>query len=112
MAAPEKATATAKAALIPTMYASRTPGSTSGGNTLCSSEAPVNSTRLGLTDGAVFGSVASSLLTKAAWPDEVLKAPPIVWKTGHTILVRLISHCYTDGKEERNIHTQKVGRSS
>jgi hypothetical protein len=80
-ARPEKATATTKAALRPTMYASRTPGSTSGGNTLCSSEAPVSKTRLGFTPGAVLGRVASSLLTKADCPTEVLNAPPTVWKT-------------------------------
>lgn len=80
-AVPEKATATANAALRPIMYASRTPGSASGGNTLRSSEAPVASTRAGLTPGAVFGRLASSLLTKAACPAEVLNAPPIVWKT-------------------------------
>ena len=80
-ATPEKATATVKAALIPTIYALRTPGSTSGGKTLCSSEAPVRSTRPGFTPGAVLGRVASSLLTKADCPAEVLNAPPIVWKT-------------------------------
>jgi len=80
-AIPEKATETANAALIPCIYASRTPGSTSGANTLCNSEAPVRSTRLGLTLGAVLGRVASNLLTKADCPAEVLNAPPIVWKT-------------------------------
>jgi hypothetical protein len=80
-AIPEKATATANAALSPAIYASRTPGSTSDGNTFCSSEAPVRSTKPGLTVGAVLGRVASSLLTKAACPAEVLKAPPTVWKT-------------------------------
>jgi ABC-type proline/glycine betaine transport system substrate-binding protein len=78
---PEKASATAKAALIPTIYASSTPGSIFGGNTLCSSEAPVRSTSPGFTSGAVLGRVASSLLTKADCPAEVLNAPPIVWKT-------------------------------
>jgi hypothetical protein len=67
--------------LRPTMYASRTPGSTSDGKTLCSSEAPVRSTRRGFTPGAVLGRVASSLLTKADCPAEVLNAPPTVWKT-------------------------------
>jgi len=80
-ATPEKASATAKAALRPTMYASRTPGSTSDGNTVCSSEAPVRSTRRGFTPGAVLGRVASNLLTKADCPAEVLNAPPTVWKT-------------------------------
>ena len=80
-AAPENPTATEKAALMPAMYAWRTPGRTSGGNTLCSSEAPVRMTRPELTLGAVFGSSWSSRLTNADWPDEVLKAPPIVWKT-------------------------------
>jgi hypothetical protein len=63
------------------MYASRTPGSTSGGNTVCNSEAPVRSTMPGFTPGAVRGRVASSLLTKADCPAEVLNAPPTVWKT-------------------------------
>jgi hypothetical protein len=80
-ATPEKVSATANAALRPTMYASRTPGSTSGGNALRSSEAPVRSTRPGLTPGAILGRVASSLLTKADCAAEVLNAPPTVWKT-------------------------------
>ena len=84
-ATPEKATATAKAALRPTMYALRTPGSKSGENTLCRSEAPVKSTRPGFTPGAVLGRVASSLFTKADCPAEVLNAPPIVWKTVHHV---------------------------
>lgn len=78
-AVPQKAIATAKAALRPVMYASSTPGSTSGGNTLCNSEAPVNSTRPGFTPGAVLGKVASSLFTNADCPAAVLNAPPTVW---------------------------------
>jgi hypothetical protein len=80
-ATPEKASATANAALRPTMYASRTPGSMSGGNALRSSAAPVRSTRPGLTPGANLGRVTSSLLTKADCAAEVLNAPPTVWKT-------------------------------
>ena len=80
-ARPQKATATAKAALMPAMYASRTPGSTFGGNVFCNSEAPVRSTRLGLTLGAVVARVASSRLMKVDCPIEVLNAPPTVWKT-------------------------------
>lgn len=63
------------------LYASSTPGSTSDGNTLCSSEAPVGRTRPGFTPGAVLGRVASSLLRKADCPAKVLSAPPTVWKT-------------------------------
>jgi hypothetical protein len=80
-ATPQNAIATAKAALSPTIYASKTAGSTLGGNTACSSDAPVRSTRPGFTPGANFGKAISSLLTNAAWPAEVLKAPPMVWKT-------------------------------
>jgi hypothetical protein len=77
-ATPQNAIATAKAALRPTIYAPITPGSTSGGNTLRSSEAPVKSTRLASTPGAILGREAKSLLTKAACPAEVLNAPPTV----------------------------------
>ena len=80
-AVPQKAMETAKAAFRPVMYASRTPGRMSGGNTLWSSEAPVRKTRLGSTEGAVLGSVASSLLENADCPAEVENAPPTVWKT-------------------------------
>lgn len=80
-AMPEKAIATANAALMPTIYARRIPGSTSAEKTSCSPDAPVAITNAGLTVGAVFGSVASSLLMKAACPADVLKAPPMVWKT-------------------------------
>lgn len=77
-AAPAKATATAKAALIPTIYAFSTPGRTSIANAPSNWEAPVKSTKAGFTPGAVLGKVASSLLVKAACPAEVLNAPPIV----------------------------------
>ena len=39
-------------------------------------------TTLGETDGAEWGRVLRRTLTKADWPDEVEKAPPMVWKTG------------------------------
>lgn len=80
-AVPQKAIETAKAALRPTIYASRTPGSTSGGKTLRSSDAPVTNTWYGFTPGAVLGRVASRRLAKDDCPTDVLNAPPTVRKT-------------------------------
>ena len=70
-ATPERATATAKAFLRSIVYASKTQGSMSGGNTLRSSEAPVRSTGLGSTPIAVFGRVAAyRILSLALVPVE------------------------------------------
>lgn len=65
-AVPQKAIATAKAALIPVMYASRTPGRTSAEKAVWISEAPIESSMPGLTPGAASGKVANTWFTKAA----------------------------------------------
>lgn len=77
-ATPAKAMPTAKTALMPCMYATIIPGSSSGANTFRNSEAPVAITRAGSTVGAVKGNLATSWLTKAACPAYVVKAPPTV----------------------------------
>ncbi len=82
---------------------------------MCSSEAPVRSTLPGSTPGAVLGRVASSLLTKADCPAEVLNAPPTVWKTVQRwrcqvslLLSRFLPE--RGGKGGVGERTQKVGR--
>lgn len=72
---------TAKATLIPAMYAIRIPSSSSTENTLCSSVAPVATTRAGLTLGAVLGSLFKSWLTKPDCAAPMRNAPPTVSKT-------------------------------
>jgi len=72
---------TAKATLIPAMYATRIPSSSSTENMLRSSVAPAATTRAGLTLGAVLGSLFKSWLTKPACAAPMRDAPPIVWKT-------------------------------
>ena len=71
----------AKATLIPAMYATRIPSSSPAENTLCSSVAPVATTRAGLTFGAVLGSLFTSWLTKPDCAAARRNAPPIVSKT-------------------------------
>jgi hypothetical protein len=73
--------ATAKDALIPSKYARRIPGSCSEGKTDRSCVAPVKISCCGFTPGAFLRTLETSLLTKADWAAEVLKAPLRTWKT-------------------------------
>lgn len=72
----------AKATLMPAMYATTIPGTCSAVNATRSCVAPVATTVAGSTPGAVLGRVAISLLTKAACPAETKEVPPTFWKTG------------------------------
>jgi hypothetical protein len=85
-AIPHKPVETAKAALRPCMYAIRIPGSSSGVNAVRSADAPVAISFAESTPGADVRSLASIWLTKAAWAEEMVKAPPTVWKTAHLSL--------------------------
>lgn len=64
--------------LIPAMYDSRIPGTSSGVNELRICVAPVPITNCGFTPGAVFASVASKRFAKPDWDADNEKAPPIV----------------------------------
>jgi len=81
---PAMASATANDTRMPSMYALMTKGSCSGEKTVRRSPAPVPITSIGGISGAVSASRFSSVLANADWAAEMLKAPPMIWKTkGH-----------------------------
>ena len=68
------------------------PGSASAGNTDRSSVAPVATTAIGSTPGAVVAKLESILLTNADCAAEMLNAPPRTWKTIHVLIFLLASY--------------------
>jgi hypothetical protein len=74
---PHAAIVIAKAALIPHVYARRTPSSSAPENTLRRVVAPVAVTRAGLTLGAVLASLCTSWLMKADCAAAIRNVAPI-----------------------------------
>ena len=77
-ASPAIPVATANTALRPCIYARIMLGSCSAVNTWRNSVAPVAITSAGSMLGSVDDNLASIWLKNAAWPAEVVKAPPTV----------------------------------
>jgi len=78
---PTIAIQTANAALMPAMYATKTPGICSAVKTARSCVAPVAMRVTGLTFGELVRSLMMMRFTNAACAAEMANAPPMVWKT-------------------------------
>lgn len=81
VAAPANAIDTINAVWIPFTYALRIIGTSVAVNTFRISVAPVPMTLGGLMPASDWRRYSLSLATKALWPAETRKAPPMVWTT-------------------------------